>query len=297
MISPRFLAVRAIRSLGFDIRRVANPAKLPIEPSGTDPVTLEYCLSKRGYAILDIPLEQCRAFHSLGLRLRREDHPFVRAFEKALNSPTAVEAKAEIEKVLGSYYDSVRPNSAVEMVGLSEDQVPGLRQVAPIGYVLPWWESSIDETTRGREKSLNYVAKRVRINTPVDGGHTFFGPVPPARLAVQVLRLYHLLASVRSRGFHPFARDFPTKVVALRQNGLCRWLIEEGQHRFALGAALGVRSIAAVVTSVVRREDAEYWPQVVRGVFTEAGALTSFDRIFEGIPAPACRGWIDRLEL
>ncbi len=113
----------------------------------------------------------------------------------------------------------------------------------------------------------------------------------PSKLALQVSRLHQLLQSVRSRGFEPFARNAPTKVVALRKNGDYRWFIDEGQHRFALGGALGLESMPAMVTSVVRREDARLWPQVVSGTFTEKGALELFDRVFNGIPAPVAQNW------
>lgn len=291
MIKARFLALRAIRSLGYEVRRVADPARLEIEPAGTDPVTLEYCLSKRGYAVLEIPLEGCRAFHSLGLPLDSDVHPFVTAFEAALRNENAGKGRQAIEKILTQYYASVQPSSALEVVGLTGQDAPGLRNVPPIGYLLPWSENGVTEIISRRERSLMYVGMRYGINPAAGAGHTFFGPVQPAKLELQVTRLHTLLEAVRSQGFKPFARNFPTKVAALRKNGRNRWLVEEGQHRFALGGALKIATIPAIVTSVVRREDAALWPQVVAGVFTEKGALDLFDRIYDGAPAPIARAW------
>jgi hypothetical protein len=291
MIRMRFFALQAMRSLGYEIRRVADPAKLDIEPVGTDPVTLEYCLTKRGYAVLDIPLESCRAFHTLGLPLNPRDHPFVKAFQAALPNPRSEGALADIRQVLEQYYDAVQPASACEVVGLSPQLAPGLRGVAPLGYIYPWSEKGVDEITQRRKRSMKYVGMRYGFKPETEIGHTFFGPARAAKLELQIARLHTLMQAVRSQGFKPFARDFPTKVIALRKDSENRWLIEEGQHRFAIGAALTIASIPAIVTSVVRREDARLWPQVVSGTFTEEGALNMFDRIFGGVPPPVARDW------
>ena len=292
MIRARFLALQAIRSLGYEIRRVADPAKLEVEPQGTDPVTLEYCLSKRGYAVLEVPVQDCRGFHSLGFAMGSDDHPFVKAFHAALREKNADGERRAIAETLAHYYASVLPNSASDVVGLSGEQSPGLIDVPPIGDLLPWSEKGVAEITERRKRSLKYVGMRYGISSAPAAGHTFFGPVQPAKLELQVARLHTLLDAVRREGFKPFARDFPTKVIALRNDGQNRWLVEEGQHRFALGGALDIPAIPAIVTSVVRREDAGLWPQVVAGVYTAGGALNLFDRIYDGVPAPIAKPWM-----
>ena len=294
MKSIRFLALQGIRSLGYDLRRVASPASLSIEPIGTDPLTLEYCPSKRGYGVLEIPIDICRGFHSLGLPLQSNLHPFVQAYQSAFPLQGTDRELAEITRVLEEYYDCVRPRSASQVLGLAERDAPGLQGVPPIGYILPWWEQDVEEMTRGRARSLEYVGMRYGIATTAESGHTFFGPVGSSKLALQVARLHRLWQSVRDRGFQPFGRDAPTKVVALRKDGSYRYMIAEGQHRFALGAALNAESIPAMVTSVIRREDVQFWPQVVSGVFSEEGALALFDRLFEGRPAAVTQSWSER---
>lgn len=294
MRSMRFLALQTVRKLGYDVRKVAKTANLAIEPRGTDPVTLEYCPSRRGYAVCHIPLGKCRSFHSLGLPLRADVHPFVQAFQRALSIESTDREAAEIARVLEGYYASVQPRSAAEVVDLSESDAPGLKGVPPIGYILPWWEQGVAEMTRGRARSLKYVGMRYGIATDANSGHTFFGPVGSSKLALQVARLHRLLQSVRSRGFEPLVPSAPTKVIALRKDGEYRWTVAEGQHRFALGAALDVDSIPAMVMSVVRREDARLWPQVLNGAFSEKGALELFDRLYDGTPASVTQSWSGR---
>jgi hypothetical protein len=102
-----------------------------------------------------------------------------------------------------------------------------------------------------------------------------------------------LLNSFNTRGFYGFDPRAPLQVAALRQGKEYRWLIKSGQHRFATAAAFQMEVLPAMVTEIIRREDASFWPQVVRGVITETGAKLVFDRIFNGVPAGVCAAWID----
>jgi hypothetical protein len=101
-----------------------------------------------------------------------------------------------------------------------------------------------------------------------------------------------LLSSVRRRGFSPAFFEEPLKVIGLRRGDIYRWSTESGQHRFAMAGAVGLDTVPARVLGVVRREDARYWPQVVNGTFSIAGAEQVFDRIFDARPARVCASWI-----
>ncbi len=243
--------------------------------------------------MFDIPIREARAFHSMGLPLESRAHPFSRAFARALLASDASSARNIIERELRCYYDWVQPNLALEVVDLSASEAPGLADQPAFNYLAPWWEKGIQETARGRERALRYVGMRYGFGAAANGGHPFFGPLPEPRLNLQVERLDRLLRSVRRNGFAPFARDFPIKVTALRNNDEYRWFIEEGQHRFALAHALGVETMPAMLVSVVRREEARLWPQVVNGMFSERGAVRLFDRIFDGRPPVFCQRWIE----
>ena len=229
----------------------------------------------------------------MGLSLDGRIHPFSHAFAKGLAAPDASSARSAIERELRRYYEEVAPKSALEVVDLTASEAPGLAGQPSFHYLAPWWENGVEETARGREKALRYVGLRYGLGHAANGGHPFFGPLEDLRFSLQIERLDRLLGSYLREGFQPFARDFPIKVTALRRDGTYRWFIEEGQHRFALAHALGEVRMRAMVVSVVRREDATLWPQVVSGVFSEAGAVSLFDRIFDGRPPSVCMPWIE----
>lgn len=292
MIRLRFLALQALRSRGYEIRRVAKPSELQITDLRTDPIELEYKPMQRRASVFDVALQHCRGFHAFGLRLQEAEHPFVKASAAALRESCDEARTQAITAVLSSYYRMVTPASALDVVGMAGDEAPGLVGVEPLGYNLPWWDRSLAETQAGRARSLKYIGMRYGARVSAKDGHTLFGPVRESKLSMQAVRLLSILSSVRKKGFTTFNPKEPTKVVALRRDGEYRWFIDEGQHRFAIASALGIHHIPAVITMIVRREDAAFWPQVVNGVFTARGAESLFDRIFNGNPPPVCSEWI-----
>lgn len=294
----RSLMKIAINHFGYDVRRIASPATIHIAPAGTDPISFEYVRTLRGYAVLEIASSDVRAFHALALPLRSDSHPFVKAAELARQQPSEGLSKARIENVLTEYYEKVRPASASEVLDLTYDHLPGLRDCPPSSddhpidpSFLPWGRSPA-EVKEGQRRCAKYEGIQNGRIADVSDGVTGFGPVSPAKLSLEVSRLSRLIASVKSRGFVAFDPRNPLQVSAFRREGEYRWVIASGQHRFATAVAFGVEAMPAMVTDVVRREDARYWPQVVNGHFTEAGALSVFDRIFDGIPSSICNDWM-----
>ena len=300
----RGMAKIAINHFGFDIRRVASPAKITMAGADADPITFEYIRDRRGYAVLEVAVADLRAFHCLGLPLKPGCHPFVRAIEAALHESSDEEAERTIERVLRDYYRQVQPATVAEVMGLEWNDLPGIRGFEPNTddhpidvNIVPWNGRSPAEVRQGRRRTASFEGLQNGVVARLADGVTSFGPVNEAKVELEVRRLSRLLASVKSRGFDRFNPRAPLQVGAFRRGGEYRYVINSGQHRFATAAAFGVETLPAMVTEVIRRDDSAYWPQVVSGVFTEAGAKQLFDRIFDGVPSPACASWIERPEL
>lgn len=292
----RQLARLALNHLGYDVRRVASPASVHVPEAGADPITFEYMPQRRGHAVFEIPVEDARAFQSLALPLTPQCHPFVLAFRSALWEQGDEAARSSIEGILRAYYERVCPTSAAEVLGVSAEEAPGLGGVGPHSQLLPWTGTSLGEEIQRFQRIARFEGLQNGFVTHVRDGLTSFGPVRPAKLTLEVARLYRLVASVKSRGFIRFDRRSPLEVAAIRSGNQYKWVINSGQHRFAMAAALEIGSVPAIVTEVIRREDAAHWPQVVSGVFSERGALSVFDRMFDGSPAPVCETWIRSLD-
>src|SRR5690606_34671904 len=111
-------------------------------------------------------------------------------------------------------------------------------------------------------------------------------------------RVSSLVRSIRHLGLQPERPDYDAKAVFLIANAQWRWLsIGGGMHRVPIAAGLGASHVPVRITSVVRREEADIWPQVVSGLYDLETALQLFDRLYEG-RAPACAEawmrWVDR---
>lgn len=298
----RALTKIAINRFGYDVRRVASSANIHSAGPGADPVTFEYQPNRRGYVLFDVALLDARAFGALALPLRPDRHPLVRAMALALAETDEMAARAAIEDIMRGYYEAVRPASAFDVIGIDPDAAPGLRDAVPgsddhpiDASVLPWNGRAPAEIREVRRRTATFEGLQHGVRSRLEDGVTAFGPVTQTKLTLEVDRLLKLLKSVRSRGFIRHDPRTPLQVAGLRRGEEYRWLIHSGQHRFAAAAAFGVDTLPAMVTQVIRGDDARYWPQVVSGIFTEAGATAIFDRIFDGSPAPVCEPWITKL--
>lgn len=150
----RALTKIAFNQLGYDVRRVARPGTRSTARPGADPITFEYLPRERGHALFEVPIADVRAFQPLGLPLRDECHPFVVALRLAMDANSPAACRDRIERILTSYYDSVRPVDAAELIDLSPSEAPGLAGLAAAGYIMPWSLKSIEETRICRQSTL-----------------------------------------------------------------------------------------------------------------------------------------------
>lgn len=286
MSLPLFLVRELFKTLGYEVRRVPKVAAvISDEREVIDPVTAQYLQAPAGY---EVPLAETRGLFALGLPLREDIHPFVRA---SVIAKERVEPASEIRSVLARYYEAVTPRTALEVVDLAEEEAPGLADVPPEGWTFPWSDRSVEQTMMARRRSMRLDALQYGKRMPPGQGFTAFGPAGEAKLDLEVLRIERLVRSYATEGFRPFDRKNPLRVTALRRDNDYRWLVADGHHRFAACAAFSIKTVPAIVRSLVRREDHEFWPQVVSGVFRPEGALKLFDRLFRGEPARICRDW------
>ncbi|MCK5196877.1 MAG: hypothetical protein KAR21_00915, partial [Spirochaetales bacterium] len=74
-----------------------------------------------------------------------------------------------------------------------------------------------------------------------------------------------------------------------------RWIAEAGNHRVMALGSLGYQEFPARIEGIVYRRDAAIWPNVINGTYSPDYARQVFDRIFDGVPAPALAQWIERI--
>jgi hypothetical protein len=285
---------RGARLLGADKPRVRQIVDLRNE--GNDPLNAYYMallwsplLEKS--PLVNARLGDCRMFESFGLPVdAAEDNPLTAAALLCARKGPATEA--EIIALLRRYYDNVRPANALEAMGLSASDAPGLRSAGPMADSFPWETSDprLRETYVG-----SFLDKDAREfgQALVPQGHTYFGPVSDDKIRMEASRIISLCRSIGEHGFiAPGSADNDIWAIALRNEvGEYRWILQGGQHRASVAFALGLHEMPVAVRYVVRREDAAHWRNVRTGMFSQNGALTLFDRIFRGTATACVAGW------
>ncbi|WP_290651123.1 hypothetical protein [Aquisalimonas sp.] len=191
--------------------------------------------------------------------------------------------------VLEAYYRQCQPASAAEVLGLPEDQAPGLSGLHAHAYTMPWWAGRPDLQKRALWRKRE--AAQYGYQLSITDGNKNYGPVSLENGELEILRLTRLYQSMSLHGYQRHdGVDGDVKGMLLTDAG-GNWCVStrSGQHRVAVAAALGLESIPVRINHApVKREELLYWPQVAEGRISPDGALVVFDRTMRGDPPPAC---------
>ena len=109
------------------------------------------------------------------------------------------------------------------------------------------------------------------------------GPYAEKKMLLELKRLFFLADALRSKGFNRAYGDCLFRV--FRRHGEFRFVPDGGgYHRTVVMAALGYPWISArffLAPALIDVDEAEYWPQVRRGVWTKAQAIAYFNHLFD----------------
>ena len=232
-----------------------------------------------------MPVENLR-WSRLGLALTPELNPFVCAIVDSRSSGTSGYEGSSIDQ----YYTRWQPASVAELLGLSVDSSPELRQpAAAVG--LPWMAETenVDPANRlavvdrwAREESLRHGRQ-----LDSSHGHKLFGPASGELGRLEYQRYCDLAASIAVNGYEESLSE-PIGVQLLIDD--CNWVglsTGPGLHRLAALAALGVDPVPVAIDkrpALVHRSDVDAWPGVRSGLYHPREALRLFDRIMAGEP-------------
>ena len=118
-----------------------------------------------------------------------------------------------------------------------------------------------------------------------------------ATVKAEARRFVDLVLSIEKNGYK--RDDSPDgdigATVLLKEDGSWRWIAEAGNHRAMALGSLGYQEFPARIEGIVYRRDAAIWPNVINGTYSPDYARQVFDRIFDGVPAPALAQWIERI--
>lgn len=276
MPNPARFVDAAFATVGFELRR-RQPRPQPPPISDDE---LECLLLHRSGtpAAFSCPLHHCVAYN--GFRYGGAGwHPFVRVLEER--------ARGGADRYRGSsleaYYDRWQPSCARDaMIGAEGSGMSTLDAMPGYAFLFPWVATTPSERRAAVEsimlsESRTYAGRSLS----VADGYNQHGPVSPAKGEIELARLADCHDSLEREGWDR-ARGDMTVTILRRRDGT-RYLILHGHHRAAAASVLGHRTAPAALgkPAEVRRDEASHWPQVRRGIWSEAAALRYFDHLFD----------------
>lgn len=229
---------------------------------------------------------KCRGWFSFPLS-QDSEHPYIKAVAA---SQTGC---AEMHEILSVYFERVQPNSLPEWLDMPPDASEPLDSIPPWAVALPWETESPEDRKTSLARLAYLESQNQGLELTIDEGWSAFGPVSEKKLQMETDRLRQISKSLEAKGYQRHnGWDGDVEATALvREDGEWRWIIMRGQHRAAVAAGLGFTSIPIRVTNVVNRREAEHWPNVRRGFYTESSGRELFDRLFDGIPPEVAKRW------
>lgn len=280
--------------VGSEIKRILTPdQKTPLPTPGADFVDFTDLTDDPREAIrsardrgsvtpmLDVTVATLRRNH-LGIAVDDlQSNPFTRAVADYLSG-----ARVEYEtSVLQSYYDSWKPKTLAEFVGVEADPASPLSRQLVVGD-MPWDDlRTIDDLLH--ERDVYELERWTKFGRAPNGrhGYDYYGPTSDQLGRYRFKKHCRVAKDIAANGFES---DLHVIDVQLMDGG-DRWalVVRDGKHRTAALAALGVERVRVTLPwayPIISRAEVASWAGVAGGLYTTEQALTVFDRFVAGLP-------------
>jgi len=278
-----------LRKLGVQIIKIKNTFPNHIENGAElSPITINYLLSKNGTVMfVDINKGRGLPINSYG---SKGNHPFSFAASIAKNLSNEKQYN-KIFEILSVYYKYVAPLNAGIIAGVSKKSV--LHNYPAWAIVMPWDTKNMEEWKEHIVKSVIMENSREKSKAGIEKGWTWIGPVDNVKLSIEAKRLTNLLQSIQKDGYMRNDENDGDIVANLLVNEQNEWVWQSigAQHRASVLSALDLKNIPIRVHKVIRRQDVEFWPNVLNKMFTVNEALNVFDMIFNASFSHITSNW------
>jgi len=276
-------AKKTLMKAGFDVKRIRMPDPAPLYE---DPLEAYY-VAAQGYRVAFLCSVQ-KVVDLQGFRFAPPHwHPFVAATQILYTH-----GRGQADGLLSRYYEECQPASAAEAyLGFSD--APALYADAPphLFRLAPWHVDTVEQALAKIQRWIrNDNLERNWDLTIESDGYPMYGPVSEVKREVELRRLADVSKSLRGRGYDRSRGD--CRFTVLRRGNDIRFITGGGgYHRTAVLAAHGYDHIPGAFwprPAIIDAADADWWPQVRRGVWTRDQALAYVDYLFDSRPSGPC---------
>jgi hypothetical protein len=273
------------KKFGLKIIRIKSTAPSHISMNNKIlPISLSYMMNQNGI-VIDIDLDKGRSLPCFSFA-KNSNHPFVVASQYAdLNED-------KIFYILQNFYNIVRPSGALDVFDIIDSN--SIANDYPYWSVLmPWNAENQKQWFEKIKEFVLYENTQMGKKIGIEKGWAWLGPTNDEKVRVEAKRLLNVLKSIQVNGYKR-DDDGDGDIVGnilLKNKDEWVWQATTGQHRASVVSALNYKTIPVRIMKVIKRKDAQYWPNVQNGLYTIEEGLKIFDMIFDNKFSHLTQDW------
>lgn len=245
--------------------------------------------------VVNVDCEKIRFFPFNQPCVQTAHHPFVRALKKFsnINTTSANDIRDELER----FYTLCQPAVAQQLMTSLSSQFLD-QDLPPYTFTAPWSDATGNDYLKLIPKVvMRENKKRGGAAVGIEHGWAFCGPVSKVKLNIEMKALTSIYESIQQKGYAPDIsnQDGDIKVTCfiVQNNDELVYQVVSGIHRLSTLVVLGKKLIRVRVVGIIRREEVDLWPGVLKGRWTTESALNAFDDVYYGRSPAILNNYID----
>lgn len=263
--------------------------------SEINPISAQYMFDQKSI-VIEIDLKNGRTNNWFDLKDSSLD-PGIFAVRSALKKKFTNETLyKDILNTLRDYKSVIKCKNAAYSLNIDSFEENNIKKFSWWNMIYPWDDISFEEN----EKNYPYQVKKNRL----ENGMKILSNDPKKileedfknSLDSHTKQYISLLNKIMKQGVKFGSKyGYITAEIFISKNKFCWKTGKEGNHRVAVCAALGLEKIPVLVTKVIRLDELEYWPNVIKGRFSKDQAKKIFLDIFDAKPQKINEDWVNKI--
>ncbi len=282
----------------FDLEIIGSKKSKPFNLINKDTNALAaYYLAGQKEIIINIDMSQGRTNQWFDLSDKSLD-PNIFAIRNAIKKNLIKDdLYNEILSTLLEKKSLVSYNNAAEFLDVDNDVDENISHYPWWAEVNPWDNTSFDEQVKYYPEEVKKNREKNGMTFTTNDPNEIINQGVEDSVRSHAMQYAKLTEKIKKNGFkHGGNYGYITAEIFIKKNEM-RWKPgREGNHRTAIVAALGYKSIPVLINKIIKLDDLEYWPNVMRGTFSANQAKQIFNSVFDAKPSKIYHKWIEKMK-